>query len=46
MFEWVGKEADDIIVIGRVVSTELRLYWPSCYASADLVAYIRTVFTV
>ena len=30
MFVWVGKEADDVIVIGRVVSAELRLCWPSC----------------
>ena len=30
MFIWVGKEADDVIVIGRVVSAVLRVYWPSC----------------
>ena len=29
MFVWVGKEADDVIVIGRVVSAEwsLSLIW-------------------
>ena len=35
MFVWVGKEADDVIVIGRVVSAELRLYLPSCSVSAE-----------
>ena len=30
MFVLVGKEADNVIFIGRVVSAELRLYWPSC----------------
>ena len=47
MFVKVGKEADDAIVIGRVVSAELRLYWPSCSVSAEFVAHmIRTVFAI
>ena len=38
MFVYVQKEAgDDVIVIGRVVLAELRLYWPICYISADIV---------
>ena len=47
MFVWVGKEVDDVIVIGRLVSAELRLYWPSCSVVADFVAHmIRTVFVI
>ena len=46
MFVWVGKEADDVIVIGRVLP-ELHLYRPSCSVSADFVAHmIRTVFVI
>ena len=44
---WVGKEAGDIFVIGRVVLAELGLYWPSCSVSAAFVAHmIRTVFAI
>ena len=39
MFVWVGKEADDVIVIGRVVSAELRLYWPSCVCIGGVALY-------
>ena len=39
MFVWVGKEADDVIVIGRVVSAELRLYWPSCVCIGRVALY-------
>ena len=55
MFVWVGKEADDAIVIGRLVSpgrvasvlAELRLYWPSCSMSAEFAAHmIKTVFAI
>ena len=47
MFVWVGKEADDVIVIGQVVSGELRLYLPSCSVSAELIAHtIRPVFAI
>ena len=41
----VGKEAgDDVIVIGRVVSAELRLYWPSCVCIVTHM--IRTAFVL
>ena len=36
-------------LIGRVASVlaKLRLYWPSCFASADFVAHmIWTVFAI
>ena len=47
MFVCVGKEADDVIVIGRVVLAELRLYWPSFPVSAECVAHmIRTIFAI
>ena len=47
MFVWVGKESDDVIVIGRVVLAELRMYWPSCSVSAKFVAHmIRTVSAI
>ena len=48
MFVSVGKEAgDDVIVIVRVVSAELRLYCPSCFVSAEFVAHIiRTDFAI
>ena len=39
MFVWVGKEADDVIVTGRVLSAKLRLYWPSCVCIGR-VAYV------
>ena len=40
------KDADDVIVIGRVASVlaELRLYWPSYSVSAEFVA--RMIWTV
>ena len=41
------KETDDIIVIDRVASAELRLYWPSCSVSAEFVVHmIRTGFAI
>ena len=48
MFVWVGKEVgDDVIVIGRVVSAELRLYLPSCSLSAEIVTHmIRITFAI
>ena len=53
MFVLVGKEADDVIVIGRVESVlaELRLYWPSCSISAvsvdsDRFCHINTVLLI
>ena len=40
MFACIGKEAgDDVIVIGRVVSAELRLYWPSCVCIGRVALY-------
>ena len=47
MSVWVGKEAGNVIVIGRVVSAELRLYWPSSSVSAEFVTrMIRTVSAI
>ena len=47
MFVWVGKEADDVIVIGRVVLAEMRLYWLTCSVPAEFVArMIRIVFGI
>ena len=47
MFVLVGKEGDAVIVIGRVVSADLRLYWPSCSVSAEFDAHmIRTIFAI
>ena len=40
MFVLVGKEADDVIVIGRVLSAKLHLYWPSCSVLAEFVAHM------
>ena len=40
MFLWVGKEANDVIVIGRVVSAELRLYWPRCVCNGRVALYL------
>ena len=41
MFVWVGKEADDVIVIGRVLSAELRLHWPIVSILAELLCIDR-----
>ena len=47
MFAWVGKEADDVIVVRRVVLAELRPYWPSCPLSAVFVTHMNgTAFTI
>ena len=48
MFVWVRKEAGyDVIVIGRVVLSELRQYWPSCSVSAEFVTnMIRAAFAI
>ena len=40
MFVWVGKEADDVVVIGRVVSAELLLYCPSCVCIGRVALYL------
>ena len=45
MFVWVGKEAGyDVIVIGCVVLTELRQYWPSCSVLAEYVTHMIGTF--
>ena len=39
MSVWVGKEADNVIVIGRVVSAEVRLVWPICVCIGRVALY-------
>ena len=54
MFVWVGKDAEDVMVIGQMVSAELylylakfHLYWLKCAVSAEFVTrLIRTTFAI
>ena len=46
MLVWVENEADDIIVIGQVVSAEVRLYWPCCVCIGRVAMYRPTLSLV
>ena len=46
MFVWAGKKANDVIVIGRVVSAELRLYWPSCVCIGRVASVLAELLCI
>ena len=46
MFVWVGKEADEVIVIGQVISAKLCLYWPSCVSIGRVASVLAEILCI